>query len=198
MHESNRTRSLTTILLALLLALLLAGCSGKDVTPEELADEAAAEEAMEAKDGVTDETASSSEASDDVGLDIETLVVDPVGTIRLKDGTTHELTKLKTIGKYYIYIVGKLGGRSSTVISLTRLRDLRRWKTIVFKDPHTFTITSQNDKELVFTDAYLFIGSDSATTYSFISANPMTFEDEDLEVKKLDVVGIEIIPEPQE
>lgn len=190
MHTTIHPRSVRTILLALLLTLLLLGCASKDDTPEEPAAEAT--ESAQATETTESADSAAGQPTGDTALDEEILLSDPVGEMHLQNGTVWEITKLMPIGKFSIYIVGQLNGRSSTVISLTRLSDLRRWKSIEFKDPHTFTITSRDDERYAFTDGYLFLGTDSNRTYTFLSADPITFDNEEVEVNKEDVLAITI------
>jgi len=115
----------------------------------------------------------------------------PVGNIRLKDGSAIEITELKKLGKYYLYISGKLNGRSSTVISLTRLRDLRHWDSFTFKDPYNFIITTKSGKDLRFLDSRIYIGNDSHDTFSFYTTTD-DFEKKLIEINKADVTSINI------
>lgn len=122
----------------------------------------------------------------------ENLRLEPLGAVTLRNGTVYEIMDFKKLGKYFIYIAGKLNGRSSTIISLTRLTDLQNWSAISFKDPRTFTIVDRNKKELFFAESRLYLGTDSPTTYSFIRVNPNNFQPEVIEVNKKDVKSIVI------
>lgn len=122
----------------------------------------------------------------------ENLRLEPLGAVTLRNGTVYEIMDFKMLGKYFIYIAGKLNGRSSTIISLTRLTDLQNWSSISFKDPRTFTIVDRNKKELFFAESRLYLGTDSPTTYTFISVNPNNFQPEIIEVNKKDVKSIVI------
>lgn len=115
----------------------------------------------------------------------------PVGNIRLKDGSAIEITELEKLGKYYIYISGKLNGRASTVISLTRLKDLKRWASFTFKDPYNFIITTKSGKDLRFLDSRIYIGSDSHETFSFYTTTN-DYQKKLIEINKADVTSINI------
>ncbi|QGY39459.1 hypothetical protein GM415_04760 [Pseudodesulfovibrio cashew] len=171
-----------TVFSLLLILLLLAACAGKEDVPADPAAENA--------------TAESGEAAPDSAADanaiVENITIGPVGDLQLADGNAMEITKLNKIGKYYIYISGKLNGRSSTVVSLTRLDDLQHWKKIIFQDQHTFTIVNSEDRELHFSDSRVYLGSDSADTYSFITTPAGSFQEEPATVKKKDVKVINI------
>lgn len=124
------------------------------------------------------------------GVAVESAPVGPFGEMRLADGTVVEILELQKFGSYYLYISGKLNGRSSTVISLTRLNDIRRWAGLAFKDQNTFTIITKQKKELHFTDAHLYLGSNSPTDYTFQTIDPDTYEKGVRAVKKTEVQGI--------
>ena len=151
-----------TLFIALLIALTLAACSAKDTTTEEpVAETAAVAETTPPAEAAQGPTST---------LTITDVVPDgPVGTVQLTNGSTVELTRLIKLGNYYLYITGKLNGRSSTVISLTRFSDIQRWESFVFKDPNTFTITTKTGKELAFTDARLYLGNGESKTYTFMT-----------------------------
>lgn len=184
-----------TILLTLMLLLTLTACAGKEDTPiegansevaqtEEVAGETATDEDSEANAALEEEVAS-------VGILKETGPTGPIGSILLKDGTSIEFTEFNKLGRYYLYISGKLNGRSSTVISLTRLRDVQRWKAIQFKDPYNFIITTDADTQLRFIDSRIYIGSKSHDSYSFYIINNR-YEKELIDVKKTDIDTIVI------
>ncbi len=183
-----------SFILILVLALSLAACAGKEDAPVNSGDEATqTDESAQAEAAAGAEAAASeAEAEDDTVLDIK-LPDDPVGEVRMKDGTVYELTKLIPIGKYYIYIAGKFNGRSSTVVSLTRMSDIYKWKSIQFKDPHTFAILSQKDEQLTFMDARIYLGNDSADTFTFLTVKDASYETEPVTVHKADVAFINII-----
>ena len=175
-----------TILLTLMLLLTLAACAGKEEVPVDgaAADAAQTEEA-------TAEAASDEEDKPVAGVAKEEISAGPVGNVRLKDGSVIEISEFKKLGKYYLYISGKLNGRSSTVISLTRLRDVQRWAMFEFKDPYNFIITTKHGKSLRFLDSRIYIGSKSHDSYSFYITNSL-FEKELIKVKKTDVESISI------
>jgi len=175
-----------TIFLTLLLLLTLTACGTKDATTEEPTAEAAATEESAAAEASTAE-----DDSDITGVAKEKMTTGPIGNIRLKDGSAIEITEFKKLGKYYIYVSGKLNGRSSTVISFTRLRDVQRWGAVMFKDPYNFIITTKAGKELRFLDSRLYLGSDSPETYSFYTTNER-YQKELIEVKKSNVDSINI------
>ena len=114
----------------------------------------------------------------------------PVGEMHMADGTIIEILSLQKIGKFYLYISGKLDGRTSTVLSPTRLEDIKRWAGIAFQDQRTLTIVTKGEKELNFTDARLYLGSDDPTSYSFMGTDPNTYEESVITVKKADVKAI--------
>lgn len=181
-----------TILFILMLMLTLTACAGKDGSTDLNADNATAAEAAAAEGGeVVEEIVVEETVEIETTLD-PNVILDPVGDVRMVDGTVHELTSFKKLGQYYIYIVGKLNGRSSTVISLTRLDDLQNWAAIQFKDRRTFTIVTKREKQLYFEDSRVYIGSDSHDTYSFYSMDPNTYDTSLIEVKKSDVAAINI------
>jgi hypothetical protein len=151
----------------------------KDAANEEQPDEGAADQGDPASPGYT------SVISDDLRLE-------PLGSITLRDGTVYEIMDFVKLGKYYIYISGKLNGRSSTVVSLTRLSDLQDWAAINFKDQYTFTLVDKRKKELFFAESRVYLGTDSPTTYTFVTVNPSNFQAETVVVNKKDVKSIVI------
>jgi hypothetical protein len=159
------------------------------MTPEEARQASEVDEEFEASEGNTDngkdEQGYTSVISDNLRLE-------PLGAVTLRNGTVYEIMDFKKLGKYFIYIAGKLNGRSSTIISLTRLSDLQNWSTIAFKDPYNFTIVDKKKKELFFAESRLYLGTDSPATYTFISVNPNNFQPEVIEVNKKDVKSIVI------
>lgn len=175
-----------TILLTLMLLLTLAACAGKEDVP---VDGAATEDAQ--SEEAAAEAAPADEDKPVAGVAKEEVAAGPVGNIQLKDGSVIEIAEFKKLGKYYLYISGKLNGRSSTVISFTRLRDVQRWAMFEFKDPYNFIISTKQGKALRFLDSRIYIGSKSHETYSFYITNAL-FEKELLKVKKADVVSISI------
>ena len=158
------------LLLALMLVLTLVACSAKDegvqqpvpdAPQADVADTAPAEAPpAEASNGPVSTHAIKDEVP-----------AGPVGTVQLTNGNTMELTELIKLGDYYLYISGKLNGRSSTVVSLTRFRDLQKWSSIVFKDPSTFVITNKKGKEWSFEDASLYLGTDKPGMYAIKTLN---------------------------
>lgn len=150
----------------------------------------AEEEAVEAVETEAVEEVAAPEDVETV-VDPETMV-GPFGSMELTDGTIIEMTELERFIKYYIYMKGKLDGRASTVVSLTRLSDLRRWKKIFFKDQHTFIVTTRQDKELVFTDANIYLGNTTWDTFKFITINTVDYNEEPIIVKKATVRSITI------
>ena len=185
-----RTLVLTLLFLVLVVPSALAGGSSPDEPPQavqeadkEAAQEAAPEAAAEAAPGATEEAPADAPKP---GAAPEE-PTGPIGEIHLQDGTAIEIMDLKRFGKYYIYVSGKLNGRSAMVISLTRLDDLRRWTGIAFNDQYTFTLVTKNKKELNFTDGHVYLGSDSTTDYSFIATNSSSYMIEEMSVKKSDV-----------
>lgn len=175
-----------TILLTLMLVLTLTACGGKeDVPVEDPNAQAATEEAVAQADA---EEAKEAAPQDELGIEgiaKEDLPEGPLGAIQLKDGTVLEIVGLKKLGKYYLYISGKLNGRSSTVISLTRYRDLRPLGRFSFKDPNNFIIGTKAGQELRFIDSRIYIGSDSHDTFSFYVSDG--HDKKLIEVKKADV-----------
>ncbi len=178
-----------TILLTLLLLTLIA-CAGKEDVPVDGAatESTQAEESAQAEESV-DEAAATG-ADEIAGVAMEEVATGPIGNIRLRDGSVIEIIEFKKLGKYYLYISGKLNGRSSTVISFTRLRDVQHWAMFEFKDPYNFIITTRKGNELRFLDSRIYIGSKSHETYSFYTTNG--FEKELIKVEKADVASITI------
>lgn len=165
-----------TIFLTLLIALCLTACGGKNTAPD--ADNATAQNA----------TVAEGEGLGDLMLNIQ---LEPIGVFILKDGTTIPVLEFEKIGKYYIYIDGKLDGRASTVISLTRQDDMIHWAGIAFHDPTNFLIVTRKEKQLEFSDARIFIGSDSYETFRFITSGE-NYTSKPIEVKKEDVATIKL------
>lgn len=173
-----------TILLAMLIALTLVACGTKNDAPEQPAPEAAAvQEAASPAEAAQGPTSTN-------GIK-DVIPEGPVGTVRLTDGSTVELTKLIKLGNYHLYITGKLNGRSSTVVSLTRFSDVQRWESFVFQDPNNFTITTKTGKEMVFSEAQLYLGSGSSETYTFMTIDDR-FNSVQTEIRKRDVAVIKI------
>jgi hypothetical protein len=172
--------------LVLTLTLALAACAGKETAPANGSDEAAQTETA-----ATPDEAGADESNEDV-IDIK-LPDDPVGEVRLKDGTIYELTKLIPIGNYYIYVAGKFNGHASTVISLTRVTDIMKWKSIQFKDMYNFVITSQKDQQLNFPDSRIYIGNDTPDTFTFLTVKSASYETEPVTINKADVDVITIL-----
>ncbi|WP_319582705.1 hypothetical protein [uncultured Pseudodesulfovibrio sp.] len=180
---------LLSLTLALLLTMSLAACSAKDETAQQpVPDEpAAAAEAATPAEPVAEKADSSPASTHSIQ---EVIPEGPVGRVQLKDGSTIKIEALQKLGNdYWIYVSGKLNGRSSTVVSLTRFNDLMNWPSIAFKDPHTFTITNRNGKEWVFEDANLYLGDGKADSYTFWVLDDR-YDKNLTEVPKSDVVGI--------
>ncbi|NDV19937.1 hypothetical protein GO013_10940 [Pseudodesulfovibrio sp. JC047] len=146
-----------TIFIALMLALTLAACGTKDETPES---------PVTPPDAAATQDQSPTQAADPTAV-ADPIPEGPVGTMQLADGSTLVITELVKLDKFYLYLSGKLNGRSSTIVSFTRFSDLRGFNAFVFKDQNNFIITTKRGKELVFTDAHVYIGNDSPDTYSF-------------------------------
>lgn len=186
-----------TIFLTLMLLLTLTACGGKEDVPTDPAGETAATEEAVAEPAA-EEAAPVSDAAEETSLVDADILADPLGEVHMVDGTVLELTKLKRIGKYYMYIVGKLNGRSSTVISFTRLDDIRYWKGMSFTDPYNFVIVTGRDKELRFEDSRIYIGSDSHDTFTFYTLDASGYDIELKTVNKKDVKLIAIAPKKEE
>lgn len=131
-----------------LLMLLLAGCGAKNT---ETAEQPADKPAATAKQAIKPE---------------------PVGTVVLTDGSTVELTEFKQGDPVLIHISGKLNGRTSTLIRMTREDDIRTWKGITFESPDTFTIVTRSNKEFPFANSSIYIGGKSEDVISFITKVP--------------------------
>jgi len=175
-----------------MLLLTLTACAGKDDAPidDAAAENPASEDAVPAETAPAEQAQTDETAAKKKSIAEEEAQIGPIGNIRLADGSALELTKFEKIGKYYIYISGKLNGRSSTVVSFTRLSDLKHFASIRFKDQHTFTIITKGEKELHFADSRVYIGSDSPTTYTFHTTRPDSYKTELIEVNKADVKEI--------
>lgn len=158
------------LLLVLMLALTLVACSAKDDSVQQPVPDAPQAEASE---GTPAEPPAGEASSGPTSTHTvrDTTPEGPVGTVQLTNGNTMELTELIKLGDYYLYISGRLNGRSSTVVSLTRYRDLQKWDSIVFKDPRTFVITSKKGKEWAFEDSTLYLGTDKPGLYAFQTLN---------------------------
>ncbi|MDC0336467.1 hypothetical protein OAN24_06210 [Pseudodesulfovibrio sp.] len=178
-----------TIVFTLMLLLALTACGGKeDVSTDPNGEAAASETTADEAGEESSEAAAGEEApAEETASIAPDIILEPIGEIHLFDGTVLELTTFEKIGKYYIYIAGKLNGRSSTVLSLTRLDDLQNFAGIGFKDQHNFTIVTKAEKELHFEGSRVYIGSDSPDTYTFFTTDPDTFQMEKVDVKKKDV-----------
>ena len=114
----------------------------------------------------------------------------PVGEMHMADGSIIEILSLQKLGKFYLYLSGKLDGRTSTVLSPTRLADIRLWAGIAFQDQHTLAIVTKDEHQYNFTDARLYLGSDDPVSYSFMGTDPNTYEESPVTVKKADVKAI--------
>lgn len=173
-----------TLLLSLMLVLTLAACGTKDAAVEQ----PAADDAPQAT--VTEPAGPADGGPISTRVIQETIPDGPVGTVQLTNGNTMQIAGLEKLGgDYWVYVSGKLGGRTSTVISLTRFRDLMKWESVVFKDPHTFTIANQKGKEWTFEDANLYLGSDNPDTYAFYILDAH-YDKVLTEVKKSEVANI--------
>ncbi|EGB15508.1 hypothetical protein DND132_2304 [Pseudodesulfovibrio mercurii] len=151
---------LLALTLALLFATCLTACSAKDEAAQQPVPDQAAAQATPA-DG--DQAAASTTRAIQ-----EVIPEGPLGQVQLRNGSTLKIDALQKLGgDYWVYVTGKLNGRSSTVVSLTRFRDLMNWQSIVFQDPHTFTITNRQGKEWAFEEANFYLGSDKPGTYAF-------------------------------
>lgn len=172
-----------TLLLVLMLMLTLAACGTKNDAVEQPVADGAPQQAAEPVAKTDGEPVSTHTIK-------ETIPDGPVGTVQLTNGDKMQIAGLEKLGgDYWIYVSGKLNGRSSTVVSLTRFRDLMHWESIVFKDTHTFTITNQKGKEWSFENANLYLGSDKPDTYSFYTMDS-NYDKVLFEVKKSDVANI--------
>ncbi|CCH49350.1 hypothetical protein [Pseudodesulfovibrio piezophilus] len=194
MRYQFRIPTSAALLLTFLLLLTLVACAGKEDAPIDGGDTPAGETSDTETQATSQDQSSQADQEDDDAFDVQAINLDPLGDIRLVDGTVLELTQLEPIGKYYVYLSGKLNDRSSTVISLTRIKDLRRWKSITFPEPRTVVITTRDEKELKFTSAALYFGNDSYDTYTFRVTPPGSYQSEITEVKKKDVIAINFNP----
>ena len=169
----------------LLMIMALAACGGKSTDPT---DQAAA-----------NATAEATVPAEDQGLGDSVLAIqfEPIGEVALTDGTIIPIVEFKQISKYYIYITGKLNGRASTVISLTRLDDMMRWAGIAFKDPNNFVIITRDQKQRHFTDSRIFIGTDSHENFSFITSGD-NYTTQSIDVKKADISTIKFMRAKEE
>ncbi|WP_419785881.1 hypothetical protein [Pseudodesulfovibrio sp.] len=111
----------------------------------------------------------------------------PVGELHMTDGNVYEILALPKIGKFYLYLNGKLNGRTSTVISPTRMADVRRWVGISQDGPGQFTVVTRDKKQFQFTDAHLYIGSIKSDIFSFLITDPVSYDNVVKTVKKTDV-----------
>ena len=192
-----------TIILTLLLLITLTACAGKEDVPTDPAAEGATTEEQAATE-TDDEAAAQADATeaspadDNQSIISDDIQFDPVGEVRMANGQTLELSKFEKIGKYFMYISGKLNGRSSTVISFTRLDDIKHWKGISFADPHNFTILNGQDQELRFVDSRIYIGSDSSETFTFHTLDSSGFSTKLTTVNKRDVKLITFIQAKEE
>ncbi|QJB55970.1 hypothetical protein [Pseudodesulfovibrio sp. zrk46] len=178
-----------TILFILMLLVTLTACGGKeDVSTDPAGETANAEQTANAEEG------EAAPATEEKSV-MDYLPPDPIGEVHMSDGRVLELSGVKPIGgHYYLYITGKLNGRSSTVLSFTRTEDLQYWKGISFNGPHSFVILTNQDKQLVFEDARIYIGSDSPDTFTFTTLDSTGFGTEAITVNKSDVKVIAFTP----
>jgi len=176
-----------SIIMILALTLALAACGSKD----EAAGDPMAETAEQAAPEAGQPEAVEGEAKTNGPVHpkrVDILPVGPVGTMQMADGTEMEITNLLKVQGYYLYVTGKLNGRSSSVISFTRFQDMKRWKAFIFKDQNNFIITTKAGKELVFMDARLYLGTDSGDEYVFTTLKD--YEEVEVSVRKSDVATI--------
>ncbi|BDQ37991.1 hypothetical protein SYK_23510 [Pseudodesulfovibrio nedwellii] len=177
-----------TIIIALMLVLTLAACGTKDDSVESpMPDAEAAEQTA---------TPAPVPSSNDQNLKSTNTLKDeipdgPVGTLQLADGSTIVISELIKLDKYYLYMSGKLNGRSSTVVSFTRFTDFMKFEAFIFKDQHNFIVTTKKGKELIFMDARIYLGSDSADTYSFYTVDD-NLDRQLVTVKKSNVATIKL------
>jgi len=193
----------TLISTLLLLALLSVAALAQDAPP---APDAATDDAAQTQESVPDDPnamlpgetpappqdAAEAPAPEGNATDAkaEEVPTGPIGEMHLADGSIVEIIELQKIGKFYLYLSGKLEGRTTTVLSPTRLADVRNWAGIAFQDQYTLTIVTKSEKQLQFTDAHLYLGSDDPVSYSFVTTDPNTFEQVVTTVKKADVKTI--------
>jgi len=165
----------------LMLLVLIAGCAGKSDQPINTDDQAAAGETVtgETTDAAVESTATS----------YETLFT-PVGNLYLQDGSTVEITDIKRLGNFLIYINGELNGRTPTVMSITRQDDLWNWKVLIFEEDGSLIIRTRANKQLRFTDAHVYLGSADHQEYTFLRRNSINLELEEVSVDKSKVKAI--------
>jgi len=181
-----------TIIIALMLVLTLAACGTKDDSVESpMPDADTAEQAATPAQEQTPVQPSDDQGPKSTNTLKDEIPAGPVGTLQLANGSTMEITELIKLGKYYLYMSGKLNGRSSTVVSFTRFSDFKHFEAFIFKDQHNFIVTTKKGKELIFMDARIYMGSDSADTYSFYSVDE-NLDKKLVTVKKSDVATIKI------
>ena len=166
-------------LFVFMMILTLAACGGKNDAPVDPA----------AENGTTLSLPADDQGLGDAVLDIQ---FDPIADFGMKSGERIPIVEFKKLGKYFVYISGKLNGRASTVISITRLDDFRRWAGIAFKDPHNFVIITRDSKQLNFTDARIFIGSDSYDTFTIVTSGD-NYTTKTIEVNKADISTLKLL-----
>lgn len=211
MMHSTKTKSILTVVSILFLLTVLAACGSKDeavqdpTAHEQSAESPPKEEISNIENGVPSERAEAEiekqieEAAETPSPYVELKDIVPSGplaAVRLRDGTQYEIIQFEKLGKYYLYITGKLNGRSSTVICLTRFQDLQKWDSITFQDQYNFTIATRNEKSLRFLNSRMYMGSSSHDTFTFYVPNGM--DNQRIEVKKRDVEAIMIAPPPKD
>lgn len=172
------------VLFILLLMLTLVACSSKKKAVDAVGTPAT-EESAQGEAGAP--------ANGDEPVTIGAME-NPVGEVRMVDGRTLKLSKLNAMGAYYMYIVGTLNGRSSTIVALTRRDDFYKWKGINFTDPSHFSILTIGNQQLQFSDAEIYIGKESQDTFTFHTLSLNGFETEPITVNKRDVKLILFAP----
>jgi len=163
-----------------------------DALPDALPDDTDPDRVREEAEGLDPDQEPAPARSGYVSVIRDDLRLEPLGTMTLRDGTVLEIMDFVKLGKFYIYLSGKLNSRSSTVVSFTRLSDLQMWASISFSDQHTLTVVDRSRKEMLFTDARLYLGTDSPNTYTFTTLNRNNYQPETAVVFKRDVASITI------
>lgn len=206
----TKKKSMRTALSVLMLLLMLTACGTKDEAVKAPIDDEALTEEQLAEGGNIENSVPSPRAQAEIDKEAEEAAKKkspypvlkdivppgPLAAVRLRDGTMYEIIKFEKLGKYYIYISGKLNGRAATVMSLTRFQDLQHWTEISFQDRYNFIISTSSGKNLRFLNSRVYLGTDSHDTFSFYVADGI--KDMRVEVKKDDVASIFIAqPAPE-